>query len=243
MSMVLLVLPILLTATVISFVMAVIQTVTSIQDQTTPQTLKLIAIALVVIMASTWMFSKMTGLARSTVTTKFEKVLDNRHTIGTSESFNSTFKDQNSPLKEISKLKKQAENIQVQNKDSMLQTFSLPLSKKHKSSEYGESANSLDLKARMPVNTFKQGFSVKKKREMEEFNPTLQATMPNYSVRLDKNSDLDFEALNTRPRPNVPYIRPILPGGVAENGLNFSMGIEEGDALPAPVNSEGQGFF
>lgn len=73
--------PIVFVASAIGLAISLVQTVTNIQDQTTPTALKITAISVVLIVGGTWMFEQLKEFTINTIDKSFSMVSNNRTAI------------------------------------------------------------------------------------------------------------------------------------------------------------------
>lgn len=73
--------PIVFVASAIGLAISLVQTVTNIQDQTTPAALKIVAISVVLIVGGTWMFEQLKEFTINTIDKSFSMVSNNRTAI------------------------------------------------------------------------------------------------------------------------------------------------------------------
>ena len=234
--------PIVFIAAAIGLTVGLVQTVTNIQDQTTPTALKIVGLSVLFIVAGTWMFNHLNEFTKKTIDKSFSLVNENRTKLEIPEADN---------------------NKIINNEENFIRTFSEPMAL-----ALNPKANNLNNNYLTNNNKkdylFQQTFS-------EAMNNTSNNTAKNseyLSNNLNNNNlSPDYKYLeNSKPISELPSsyqglssynsnynsseqksqiknIKPVLPSSMnssINNNYNYSDNYSEtkGDKLPAPKTAD-----
>jgi|GEM_PF-3681260 len=218
--------PVILVTSVIGLSVGLIQTVTSVQDQTTPSALKIVGVAIVFIVGGVWMYGYLTEFTEKTWANSFEQVSRNHRAL----LLNDENADGELSIAESASNQEKADSS-IDGDESLLQTFTTPMNIK-------ESLPSPENQSRTinpPLETFRG--------PLASASPPSTNKKPPYKPQANSSKLPPKNTVRLKPQNPRKIPKPVLPSGlgVLEDTTGFGNRDNRSfESLQPPLTGDGE---